>query len=330
MSTAGGQEGQEAAVLEARSLTFTYDASCCPVLNNVSLALPRGSRCVVVGANGAGKSTLLRVFAGRHSPDSPGCSGDARVLGRHAFRDTTLNRSRALLDAAWAVRTLAFAAAGVPYSADVRVGDMMRSLQDEFPQRRDELRALLGINPGWAWNMLSEGQRRRVQLFVGLLVPADVVLLDEVTALLDILCRRDLLAWLRLESERRGACVVIATHVLDGLSEWATHILNLRAPESAARRHSSVAYFGTTEKAPGLAALRSRGVPEPLHAAVVQWLEEEREQCKGTETEAGEDALASGALSESTKLAGGYAPGRASLAAPSLTLSSSRNHNYSH
>ena len=41
-----------------------------PALKGITLSIPRGGRCAVLGANGAGKSTLLRLLAGRHTPDN--------------------------------------------------------------------------------------------------------------------------------------------------------------------------------------------------------------------------------------------------------------------
>ena len=54
-----------------------------------------------------------------------------------------------------------------------------------------------------------------------------VLLLDEITVDLDVLGRADLLAYLRSETEERGACIVYATHIFDGLESWATHLMYL-------------------------------------------------------------------------------------------------------
>merc|ERR1712091_831814 len=51
----------------ARGVTL---AEPIPALKGVTLSIPRGGRCAVLGANGAGKSTLLRLLAGRHTPDN--------------------------------------------------------------------------------------------------------------------------------------------------------------------------------------------------------------------------------------------------------------------
>jgi CCR4-NOT complex subunit CAF16 len=54
---------------------------------------------------------------------------------------------------------------------------------------------------------VSDGQRRRVQLLLGLIRPFKILLLDEVTVSLDVVVRQDLLRWLKRESETRGALV---------------------------------------------------------------------------------------------------------------------------
>lgn len=41
---------------------------------------------------------------------------------------------------------------------------------------------------------------------------------------LDVVVRQDLLRWLRRESETRGATILYATHIFDGLDDWPTHL----------------------------------------------------------------------------------------------------------
>lgn len=208
--------------IEVRDLTFSYDSNPAqPILRDLNMTLETGSRCLLIGANGSGKSTLLRILAGRHltAPDS-----SVRVLGLNAFRDTKLNFHRAYLDCDWGMRTVAFAGAGVPLMADIPVRKMMEKLQKSYPDRRDELVELLGIDLDWRMHQLSDGQRRRVQLLVGLIRPFKILLLDEITTSLDVCVRQDLLRWLIRESDERGATIVYATHIFDGLDDWATHL----------------------------------------------------------------------------------------------------------
>ena len=59
---------------------------------------------------------------------------------------------------------------------------------------------------------------------MGLLKPYSVLLLDEVTVDMDVLARLDLLAFLSEEAVTRGAVIIYATHIFDGLAGWATHV----------------------------------------------------------------------------------------------------------
>lgn len=51
-----------------------------------------------------------------------------------------------------------------------------------------------------------------------------VLLLDEITVDMDVVGRLDLLAFFREECEERGATILYATHIFDGLEPWLTHI----------------------------------------------------------------------------------------------------------
>jgi hypothetical protein len=133
---------------------------------------------------------LLRILAGRHLTHSK-----VRVLGLDAYHDTRLNFYRAYLDCDWGMKTVAFVGTS-PLTADIAVADMMVKLQESHPERREELLTMLGIDLRWRMHQLSDGQRRRVQIFLGLLRPFEVLMLDEVTTSLDVCVRQDLLRWL--------------------------------------------------------------------------------------------------------------------------------------
>ncbi len=263
---------------------------------------PSSHRCLLIGANGAGKSTLLRILGGRHltKPDEA-----VVVLGMHAFRDTKVNLVRAYMDTDWGMRTVAFAGYGVPLQADIPVTGMMSKLQSQHPQRRDELIELLGIDPEWRMNRVSDGQRRRVQLFLGLVRPFEILLLDEVTVSLDVVVRQDLLRWLRKETEERGATVIYATHIFDGLDDWPSHLHFIT-------NTGVTGWQGKLEDLEHYQQLRKAGDPGPLLRIAEKWLRteiEEQKLLKRKERESGAQAH-DGELNRSTLSAGGFGPGR--------------------
>ncbi|CAI7840562.1 unnamed protein product, partial [Closterium sp. NIES-54] len=172
--------GLEVPAVEVTSMQFAYPGEP-PLISKFNLTLPRGSRCLLIGANGAGKTTLLRVLAGKHMV---GGKDVVKVLGRSAFHDTALSCDGSL------------AYLGGSWSKSV----------------------------GCAPCRGPDGQRRRVQICMGLLRPFQVLLLDEVTVDLDVVARMDLLSFFQQECEERGATVVYATHIFDGLESWASHL----------------------------------------------------------------------------------------------------------
>ncbi|GLD97415.1 hypothetical protein PINS_up006099 [Pythium insidiosum] len=264
------------------------------VLRDVSLTLERGQRVLIVGGNGAGKSTLLGVIAGKHLT----ADDTALIFGRDAFRDTILNQLRAFVSADWGHRAVAFASHAMAYSADIAIDEMMVKLQQEYPERRDHLLRVLRIDPKWRLHRLSDGQRRRVQLFLALIRPSQLIVLDEVLGMLDIISRENVLAFLKQETEQRGATVLLATHIFDGTDVWASHVVYVR--------RGTVGFHGTIED-----CTTRTGVKVPMYRAVEMWLREELEEDDRIEREAGL-AAAGGEfdLANAQNRAGGYASGR--------------------
>jgi CCR4-NOT complex subunit CAF16 len=81
------------------------------------------------------------------------------------------------------------------------------------------------INLSWRINAISDGQRRRCQLLECLAEEKKIYILDEITTDLDLYAREGLLAFLRRETEEKGATIFYATHIFDSLADWATHVL---------------------------------------------------------------------------------------------------------
>ena len=158
-------------VVETKNLNFKYNNEL--VIKNLTFNVEKGSRCLLVGGNGSGKTTLLKLISGRKLTEN------ILVLGKNSFRDTSLNFKRNFIDQNWGLRTVAFAGNNIPYVADIKVSEMMKDIQNKYPERKKELLKLLEINENWSMSYISDGQRRRVQIFLGLLRPVELILLDD-------------------------------------------------------------------------------------------------------------------------------------------------------
>ncbi|XP_024019103.1 ABC transporter I family member 20 isoform X2 [Morus notabilis] len=178
-----------------------------------------------------------------------------RVLGRSAFHDTALTSSGDLsyLGGEWR-REVAFAGFDVPIQMDVSAEKLIFGVAGIDPQRRAELIKVLDVDLSWRMHKVSDGQRRRVQICMGLLKPFKVLLLDEITVDLDVLARANLLRFLIKECEERGATIIYATHIFDGLEEWPSHIvyvangkLQLAMPMDKVKEISKLSLMRTVE-----------------------------------------------------------------------------------
>ncbi|KAI5595465.1 hypothetical protein POPTR_003G155800v4 [Populus trichocarpa] len=225
----GDMEHQEPTI-DINGLRFTYPGidghpppGSKPLIDEFFLTLNSGDRCLLVGSNGAGKTTILKILGGKHMVEPQ----MVRVLGRSAFHDTaalTSSGHLSYLGGEWR-REVAFAGFEVPIQMDISAEKMIFGVAGIDPQRRAELIKVLDIDLSWRMHKVSDGQRRRVQICMGLLRPFKVLLLDEIMVDLDVLARADLLKFLRKECEERSATIIYATHIFDGLEEWPTHIL---------------------------------------------------------------------------------------------------------
>lgn len=211
MSTTNGEPSP---TIEVKNLTYTFPRSSQPGLSNISLSLPVGSRTLLVGANGAGKTTLLRLLSGKRLAPS----GTISVGGLDPFKENLSGIT--YLGTEWVLNPVV--------RTDIDVPTLLSSIGgDAYPDRRDELVKTLDIDLRWRMHAVSDGERRRVQLAMGLLRPWNILLLDEITVDLDLLSRKNFLDWLRRETERRSCTVVYATHILDNLVGWPTYVVHM-------------------------------------------------------------------------------------------------------
>lgn len=203
-------------VIDVKDFSFTYKGKERAVLNNVNLSIGPGERCLLVGVNGTGKSTLLRIISGKKLV----FDGHIKVFGKLPTENKGCPRGLVFLTCEWATNPLV--------KRDVVVKNLINLLGGQrHPKRTERLINLLEIDVEWHMHSISDGQRRRVQLLLGLIEPFKVLLMDEVTIELDVCVRRRLLNFLREETETRNASIVFATHIFDGLGDWATHLCHL-------------------------------------------------------------------------------------------------------
>jgi ABC-2 type transport system ATP-binding protein len=175
------------------------------VLDNVSLAVPRGSVTGLLGPSGSGKTTLMRAIVGVQII----AAGTVEVLGLPAG-SAPLRRRVGYVTQAPSVYTDLTVRENLTYFAAVLRaprGDVGRVIHD----------VALDTHADQLVGRLSGGQLARVSLAAALLGAPELLVLDEPTVGLDPVLRRDLWAMFhRLASE--GVTLLVSSHVMDEAS----------------------------------------------------------------------------------------------------------------
>jgi len=174
------------------------------VLSDVDVHIATGAIHALVGPNGAGKTSLLKAIAGDLTCDYVSISGQelsaVTIKDLAALRAVVRPNHRPQFG--YAVRDV------VSWSArDGEVNNILETLQISHLANRSILE-------------LSSGQLAKVNLACVLVQQSDIIIADEPEAALDPKARIDM--WSQLSSSQRT--VVVATHALDLVMEFATHV----------------------------------------------------------------------------------------------------------
>jgi len=176
-------------------------------LHDATLTIPQGVSVAIIGPNGSGKSTLLGLVSGLVQPSS----GTVRVLQGNVARSrrriahvlqSTSVRTEVPMTVAETIRLGTYASLGL-----LRRGGRRQRQRIAEAARRLRIEDLLQRQ----LPELSGGQRQRVFLAQGLVQDADILLLDEPIAGLD-LPSQEIIANVIREERARGRTVMLTTH----------------------------------------------------------------------------------------------------------------------
>ncbi|WP_432036401.1 ABC transporter ATP-binding protein [Streptomyces cucumeris] len=196
--------------VRVRGLRKTYGAIT--ALDGVDLDIQHGEVFGVLGPNGAGKSTTVEILQGHRKRNG----GDVNVLGRDPASAGRDWRSR--IGIVWQDESA---------PAELTVEETVRHFARFYPRPRDpgEVIGLVGLEAraGSRVKALSGGQRRRLDVALGVIGGPELLLLDEPTTGFDPAARRQFWHLIRKLAEE-GTTIVLTTHYLEEAEELADRL----------------------------------------------------------------------------------------------------------
>ena len=203
-------------MIETRELTFIYPAEEgreeSAALRDVSLQIEAGTFVAVLGHNGSGKSTLAKHFNAVLLPSG----GSVWVEGMDTRDEALLLEIRRRVG-------MVFQNPDNQIVANVVEEDVAFAPEnlgvptEEIRRRVDDALAAVGMGefPRHAPHLLSGGQKQRIAIAGVIAMEPEYIVLDEATAMLDPVGRRDVLNTVHKLNRERGITVVLITHHMD-------------------------------------------------------------------------------------------------------------------
>ena len=202
-----------AEIIRTENLQYAYpaDEGAEPVLalKGVDLTIEQGSFVVVLGHNGSGKSTLAKTLNGVLLP----CGGHVYVEGMDTLDEHLLLAIRRTVG-------MVFQNPDNQIVANVVEEDVAFAPENlgvssrEIRQRVDDALAAVGVGEfaRQAPHLLSGGQKQRIAIAGVLAMEPECIVLDEATAMLDPVGRREVLSAVHRLNREKGITVVLITH----------------------------------------------------------------------------------------------------------------------
>jgi osmoprotectant transport system ATP-binding protein len=205
-------------------VTKRYEGRDEPALHELSLTIPAGTFCVLVGPSGGGKTTALKLI----NRLIPFDEGEIRIDGR-SIRDLPVVELR---------RGIGYVIQQVGLFPHMTIGENIGTVprllgwpKDTIKKRSAELLELVGLEPGDGERyptQLSGGQRQRVGLARALAADPPVLLMDEPFGALDPITRARLQDEVRRLQREVAKTIVFVTHDIDEAIKMGDRIAILR------------------------------------------------------------------------------------------------------
>ena len=257
-------KAQTIPVIEFKDFSYKYRTQSEPTLKNISLAVNKGEKVLIIGSSGSGKSTIAKCINGLIPSSYPGkISGSLSVCGLNPEKEGIFSMSKHVgtvlqdTDGQFIGLTVAEDIAFALENDDVSFDEMHKKV-DEAAEIVD-VKKLLKSVPG----ALSGGQKQRVSLAGILVDDVEILLFDEPLANLDPAAGKRIISLIDEINKNKEKTVIIIEHRLeDVLYKDVDRIIIVEDGQIAADE--------TPDKLLCTDLFRLKGIREPLYIAALK------------------------------------------------------------
>jgi ABC-2 type transport system ATP-binding protein len=190
------------------------------VLDGVNLTIEPGKIYGLIGRNGVGKTTLLSIMTGQN----PANSGSVTYDGMPVWEN------REALDHLCFSRELN--TVGVLGPNKTKIKEYFKTASFFYPNwdqaMADRLVEKFGLNVKKGAHKLSKGMLSMVTIIIGLASKADITILDEPVAGLDVVVREEFYKLLLEEQMETGRTFIISTHIIEEAADVFEEVIMMR------------------------------------------------------------------------------------------------------
>jgi len=201
-------------MIKIKNLYKSYNGAL--VLDDINLEIEEGKLTTLLGENGSGKSTLLNILSGYELPDK----------GSVTYQNARLDGLNFVYK-----HDIFFVHEKIDYNFPLSVNEYLSILKTHIPSWDDRLFQKMvkdrKINLDNNFQNFSRGQKMQIALMIGIASSPKVLLLDEITSVIDVYGRKYFLDLLQ-KHVTKGNTVVITTNIINELEIYTDKLIVIK------------------------------------------------------------------------------------------------------
>lgn len=199
--------------ISAKNLSYSYFNNK-TVFTDVNFTIEMGEIYGLVGANGSGKTTLIELLIGKRRSDT----GELLIFNRPYHRNV--------------LKQISFLSHEIQLIGELKIADFFSFHSYFYPnyskEIEKELCAIFKVDVKKLIAENSTGEQKKIQIIAGLAANTELVIVDEITAVLDPVTRQLFFEVIKEQNKKYNKTIVLATNVIEDLYSTVSKVILIK------------------------------------------------------------------------------------------------------